>query len=65
MPRFKSTNFYQNRPEIKTFAKKCKVFKRLGFRPRTPETATPHCGILATLWTVGMQFEDFATAEWC
>ena len=37
MPRFKSIIFYQYSPKIKLFLKKkCKIFKRWGLRPQTP-----------------------------
>ena len=36
MPRFKSTNFYQNRPKIKLILQK--IFELWGLRPQTPKT---------------------------
>ena len=41
MPRFKSIIFYQNRPKMKLFLKKCKIFKRWRLRLQTPKTVLP------------------------
>ena len=39
MPRFKSIIFYQYSPKIKLFLKKkCKIFKRWGLCPQTPNS---------------------------
>ena len=43
MPRSKSNEFYQNRPNIKLFLQKkqCKLFERWGLRLQTPKQPSP------------------------
>ena len=39
MPRFKSINFYQNRPKIELFLQKTTKLLSAGLRPQTTKTA--------------------------
>ena len=59
MPRFKSNNFYQNRPKIKLFLQKKAKFLRpggfapnglwqLGTKPLDPQISLRHCEFLVT-----------------
>ena len=50
MPRFDSINFYQNRPRIRLFFQKNKIFERWWLRPQTPATVLPIAEFCLRTW---------------